>query len=279
MSNRLRDFYLISALLVTVLAAILFRPFLPEKVSAQYQGSFSQQTDVETFYLTWNSSPTVFNIKNLGQAGHSVVIEPNAGGGPGCSIWLQGSGDNTFWVTLAALPNPAYTEPPIQIVAAGQMPYFRIVANPNSTTTCKSSSNPPPVTNLYYTGYQFAPPAVDGTETFRVVASTPMSVYPDTLDFAPYQVQSVQCTNANASLAYLQFFDASSTPTLGSGQIWETGIAASQQANFRMSGWMGHEHLYLGAATTSGGSTAVSTALLCNVQVNRRGPFGSFAGN
>jgi len=81
MSNRLRDFYLISALLVTVLAAILFRPFLPEKVSAQYQGSFSQQTDVETFYLTWNSSPTVFNIKNLGQAGHSVVIEPNAGGG------------------------------------------------------------------------------------------------------------------------------------------------------------------------------------------------------
>jgi len=275
--NPLREIILGLALLFAVLVWLV--PRRPSTVQAQYQGSFSQQTDVETFYLTWNSSPTVFNIKNLGQAGHSLVVEPNAGGGPGCSIWLQGSGDNTYWVTLAALPNPTSTEPPIQIVAAGQMPYFRIIANPNNTTTCKSSANPPPVTNLYYTGYQFAPPAVNASETFRVVTASPQSVYPDATDYAPYQVLGVECYNGNSSAAFLQFFDASSTPTLGSGQFWESGIAATQHADFQLNNFSFKQHLYLGAATAAGGSTAVSTALICNVQVNRRGPFGSFAGN
>jgi hypothetical protein len=275
----------------TLAAAILFPAFFliwlgvslfspaPKTVEAQAPQPVQQLLDVESFNLTWANSPTVFSLRNLGQAGHSLMVLANAGGGPGCSIQMQGSGDKTNWTTLAVLPNPAYTSPPVTIFAAGNLTYFQIVANPNSTVGCASGAHPPPVTKLYYVGYQFPASYTPGSENFKLAVSTVVSAYPDVADLNPYQAVGIQCYNPNNSLAYLQMFDASSTPTLGSGLAYEVGIAANSLANLTLNNWMGRQHLYLGAATAAGGSTAVSTALTCNLQVNRRGPFGSFGGN
>jgi len=73
-------------------------------------------------------------------------------------------------------------------------------------------------------------------------------------------------------------FRLDSAPSLGTGYFYQIGIGAGLDVDFNFHNFAGNQLLYAGAATTAGGATAVSSALLCDFQINRRGPFGSFAG-
>ena len=248
----------------------------PPKVEAQYMGSVGLQTDVEGFTFRWTTSPQIFHLKNLGQVGHTLVIHnfPGSGAAVGCDIQLQGSGDNVNWNNMAVLPFNS-TNNPIVIFGEGNFTYFRIVVNAASQTC----GPPGPFLNrLDYVGYQSPIPVIPGSETFAVSVKTPTLVFPTGSINEPYQPIGGQCFNPNGSTAYLQLFDASSTPTLGTAYNYQVGIGAGQDFDMSLHNFVGGQLFYAGAATTAGGSTAVTNALVCNFQVNRRGPFGSYAG-
>ena len=273
-SNPLRNFSLLALFCLLVLIAVCVYPPRSQKVEAQYQGTFSQQLDVETLQFAWTNTPSVNAIHhNLGQAAHTIFIPVTTGGGAGCSIIFQGSGDGLNWTTLAALPHIASWTYPVTLFAFGTFNYYQIVANPHSQTCFTSGVFP-----IYYVGYQFGGPLIPGAENFASTPGAITLVFPTGTDGNPYQPIGGQCYNPNASTAYLQLFDSTAAPSLGTGYFYQIGIGAGLDVDFNFHNFAGNQLLYAGAATTAGGATAVSSALLCDFQINRRGPFGSFAG-
>jgi hypothetical protein len=272
MTNRIK---LLISVLVGVIALGLWSLLEhPPRVLAQYMGTFSQQLDTETVSLTWGNTPSTQSLKNLGQAGHTLLIPPQTGGGAGCSIVLQGSGEKTNWVTLAVLPHPAITNTTAALSAFGSYPYYRVVANPNSKT-CTAGA-----ITAYYVGYQFPPSAVLATETFLDNVASLSSLFPTGTDPNPYQVLGGQCYNPSSvtgSISYLDLWDSATTPTLGTGYFYEIEIGAATAHDFDMHSFTGNYILWAAAVTTQGGTTPVSSAFECDFQVNRRGPFTTYS--
>jgi len=250
----------------------------PRTVQAQAPQPIQQLLDIETFNLTWAHTTTTFPIHNIGQTAHTLTAVGYPKGAHGCTLQLQGAGDTFNWVTLAVIADPDISGPPYPATvggytsfASGAFSYYRIAAN-LETAACTGTET------LFYTGYQFGPTILSGSENFPLSVSSPTSAYSHESDPLPYQVLGVDCYNPNGSTAYLQMFDANSTPTLGTAFSFQVGIPQTSTVYLPLNSITGLRHLYLGASTTAGGATAVSTALVCSVQVNRRGPFGSFAG-
>jgi hypothetical protein len=243
----------------------------PPEVEAQYMGTFSQQLDTETFSFTWGNTPIVYKIRNLGQAGHSLFIPSTATSGQGCSIVLQGSGDGLEWTTMAALPYTGAGAFNVMLYASGSFTILRIVANPHySTCTAAGTSK------VYYVGYQFSSPAFDANEALTATFKGPTALFPTGTDQNPYSLAGMQCYNPNASTAYIQLFDTAGTAVLGTGYFYQIGVGAGASADFSLHDFSGYFLLYIGAATTAGGSTAVSSSVTCTVEANRRSRFGWF---
>jgi hypothetical protein len=77
--------------------------------------------------------------------------------------------------------------------------------------------------------------------------------------------ESYQCYNPNSSVAYVQVFDISSTVTLGtSTPKWSIGIAATSSQGLSGLAMPFANAIKVAATTTATGSTAPTTALVCN---------------
>lgn len=213
-------------------------------------------------------------IPNYKQIAHQVSDSFAGSSSPtNCGILIDGSNDNLSYYTLAAIPpgNGALHEI-FTTQVNGYFPYIRLklfACDVAQTITYVGFSMPLPFLNQSVT--QWDP----------IGAIGPVAQFP-----SPYILNSFTCTNNAASPAYLQLYIGNSTPTLGTGFIYEAGIPANQTLAFAgppINSYASDVHagvswtsLYAGAATTLGGGTAVSTNIDCNFQLNPSGPFFPF---
>lgn len=105
----------------------------------------------------------------------------------------------------------------------------------------------------------------------------------------PFVIKSFQCFNTNSTPAYIQLFKSPTAPTLGANFFYQIGVPAASglagtggsafsyaQPDIQIDGVccsVGSSNLWVGAVTTPGGNTAVTTPLVCNFQTNGSGPF------
>jgi hypothetical protein len=125
------------------------------------------------------------------------------------------------------------------------------------------------IVHANYAGYQFPVPS---SATFSPLGfvqqniTTPVQILGSTIS-APWQVFSMTCSNPGAAVAYVQLFDSSSAPTLGSAPTFEVGVQAAQTVSFVPTlPYTGFTVAWIGAATTPSGSTAVGTGVVCSEQ-------------
>jgi hypothetical protein len=77
--------------------------------------------------------------------------------------------------------------------------------------------------------------------------------------------ESYECYNPNSSVAYVQVFDISGTVTLGSSTPKQSiGIPATNRAGLSDLAMPYSNAIKVAATTTATGSTAPTTALVCN---------------
>lgn len=164
------------------------------------------------------------------------------------------------------------------IYANGYYTYLRV-----KLSACAGGS-----LSAVYTGYSTPLPVTviaDAIVTSSNVAA-PLKV---TNYGTPYVVKGWQCFNPNNTPAYVQFFKATTAPTLGTGFFFQIGVpAASGLAGTGGTTFVyaspdlpvqnvccsvGAQELWVGAATTPGGNTAVGTPLVCDFETNGSGPF------
>lgn len=254
-----------------LLGGMIFVPATP----AQYIGNVGQASTVnpisvgashaQTILPACSGNQTLNCIKMIGQVGHLLTI--NYPAGDLCLVWLDGSFDGMSYTTIAqALLIPGTNSPQQLTTANGYYPLLRLKVNPAGAFNCSALTGT-------YSGFQTPLPITNLAVQHHVAVSTIAAVGYG-VDGVYYLWQGIECSNPNASTAYLQLYDAVVTPTLGTGYIYEIGIGAGQTWNFPTGlSLLGIYEPWAGAATAAGGSTAVSTALDCNFQHNYWGPF------
>lgn len=81
-------------------------------------------------------------------------------------------------------------------------------------------------------------------------------------------IQYLQCYNPDAAVSYVQIFDTTGTVTLGTtAPTLSLGFGATTGQNYTFGTWL-HSGIKVAATTTPTGSTAPTTALVCNVGFN-----------
>ena len=242
-------------------------PRLP-MMEAQAPTKISQTTFPFRFSFTSNGAAKVFTVSNLGQAAHTIAMTGSTV--TGCALLFQGSNDNSAWTTLAS---GIWSYPAAQngaSISQGQYTFFRLAYNLSANTNCTGQA-----VVISYVGYQFPLAIAQSTIEFLVTSIT-TPVYVFVSDSTPVIVSGLQCYNPNASVAYVELFDSPTTgsaPTLSATTNFVFGIPASVTTEIPTHNLKQNTGVWIGAATTYTGVTAVSSAISCSVQVNPKGPF------
>lgn len=229
----------------------------------QAQGPIGNVNFAQPFTMHLESVETFLSVRNIGQSAGSVLFKGVSGNA--CPLLLEGSSDNLNWSVLAGSP-PGIAGSSF-IYANGFFSYLRIAFNPYANSFCNGLT----VTGSYY-GYSSPLPInpVDQWFTVPGVAS-PVSI--GVGGSMVVGLDSIECTNTSASVGYLQLFASTSTPTLGSGELFDIGIPAGQTYNSgKLPAFISELQLWAGASTAAGGSTA-GGPFVCNFQMNVTGPF------
>jgi len=259
-------------------AVLLCLLLAASRCQAQYQGSFSQQTVTQSFSVAAGTPTphTVFTVQNLGQAAHSLIVFYGITAA-NCTVWLQGSTDGLNWTTIVSVPdinalNLVSAQPQIGY-ANGHFPLLRINVNPKGLASCTVDVKGD------YVGYQNPIPNQNATYNNSVTSlSTPISLTTDIEKLNPSILEGFSCFNPGAAIAYLQISDWDPSPAaLGTGILYDIGIPAGGSASSSVPFFSGNG-LSAGAATAAGGTTAVSTGIECDFQINVNGPFGPVNG-
>lgn len=250
---------------------------LPTPAVAQYLGTVGQASTVSTFSVTPGSSPALVPpcdathtppncIKMIGQVSHLVTVSYKGAGANPCGIFLDGSADGVQWITLASWYFGGGGAP-ITLMANGYYPLIRLNVNPTSIN-CNE-----PMTGTY-AGFQ-APLPLSNLSRNYMSSSVAAPVKP-ALDapLYPFIVESVQCYNPNNYTAWLDLFDTALPAVLGGGYFYEIPIPANSLFIYPpVAALLGLNNFWAGAATASGGSSAVAAPLECGFQMNYWGPF------
>ena len=176
---------------------------------------------------------------------------------------LDGSEDGSSWFLLGSvrLGNNAY---PHGITVNGYFVHLRLTFNLESAADCNAA-----VVNAVYTGYQLPVPTASSFSPLPLVqqaVTTPVQFLGSSIA-APWQVFSISCSNPGGAVAYLELFDSSSAPTLGTAPMFETGVPAGGTLSFTPTlPYTGFTIGWIGAASTPTGSTAAGTAIVCSEQ-------------
>lgn len=211
-------------------------------------------------------------IPNFKQVGHQISTTFSTPPSAGCVSQLQGSNDNAHFFPLVST-NLGFTSVGIQSAAVtnGYFPYLRILVNSCNliqTVTYVGFSTPIPNNSQSITAWQ------------EISSITTIAEF-----VTPFLVNGMSCTNNSGSPAYLQLsFAHTIPPNLGSGFNFEVGIPAGEVYVFSgppinslaTTNSLAATNFYAGAATDQSGSTAVSTPLDCNFQINPYGPYVLF---
>lgn len=254
-------------------------------VKSQYTGNVGLATTVANFSYTANSGQKIIGvcsatqttncIKMVGQSAHLITV--NSPAYPPCRILLDGSFDGSQWQTLAQIDWETFVnQAPTQALANGYFPVLRLKINPTGDAPCTTG-----FTGAYQ-GFQTPLTPFNVNQTFaRSAISTPVNVLAAAAGSTRYYlVDGFQCTNTNASTAYLELSTSQAAPTLGTGNyIYEFPIPAGQAFTYPGPPWMGTYLFWASAVTASNGNTAVTTALECDFQMNFAGPFAPFNPN
>ena len=245
-----------------ILIAIVMQIPFCVRGNAQFQGYFAQQTVTNTFTQDMAATPTRVAINNIGQAAHTILL--SSSGSDNCVVTLDASKDgNQFFVLASTIVHGPSL---VGVSANGYFPVLRLTLNFESNAACAGAN----VTGTYI-GYQFPLPTISqfapGSIGVLNNLTSPVLFFGFTPTVAPWQVSELDCSNPGAAVAYLEMFDAATTPTLGTGMLFEIGIPAGGALTLTpTSPWTGTSAGWIGAATTPTGSTAVSTAVVCSAK-------------
>ena len=258
-----------------IICIMLFSPRTPSTVEAQ---SFAPFAVTVTFPASGSEQtlPACTTggtncIPNYKQIGHSVGVTYASTPAATCNSILEASYDNIHFLSLATVTSTyAVGSTLIQGAQAnGYYGYMRVEVQP-----CNKAQT------VTYVGYASPLPLPNLSMNITQQVSTLATVYSFN---QPFILTGFECTNASSSPAYLQLFFTAGN-TLGTAWVFEAQVG--QDAPFVYSGppissfgslTLGTANtLQAGAATGQGGSTAVSTALDCNFQVNQFGPYAPF---
>jgi len=258
---------------MTVLGfAVLLSKLPVSTVEAQAPERISQQTYPYSFTFLPSAGTLIFPIPNLGQSAHTVAF-PGSSAIPYCVLFLQGSNDNSRWVTLDSLSYDTINSI-IFTSASGQFQYFRLIYNPSADTNCSS----PTAVTANYVGYQFPQPILPAAVNFQIITvANPQRMLQ--IDASPLIVNGLSCYNPNAAIIYVNVYDSAGTataPTLpctAPCPILTYALPASASAPIPVNNLRLNNGLWLSAVTAFGGSTPASSALTCNAQVNLHGPY------
>lgn len=260
---------------------------IPTPTPAQYIGSVSQASTQLNFSTTsaisaplaitaCSASVTTNCLRMVGQAAHELNLTYSGIGpsGSSCRVLLDGSADGTNWVTIgqAYFPNgSAYGTLTATVFANAYFPLIRVGIVPPTTGGCATLT-------LSYLGFQNPVPIPANGQNFlstSVAAGISLGIIPFSA-FQPVQgsnlvwyLTSFQCSNPNTSTAWLNIGDGAATGPW----FFNVGIPAGDTYQYNGPPQLGYNTLYFAAFTTAAGSTPVSTALVCNAQINYSGPF------
>jgi len=140
------------------------------------------------------STVTYISIPNRGQIAHTVQVVYTPAS-PNCTVWLQGSMDNSSWITLAAIPNINGNSRTQLGSATGYFTYLRVAVNANAKPGCTSKIDG------FYTGLS-TPVSFSGQ-----IYNIPMSVQaPATMTAkieypAPQILMGLSCFNPNNTVS------------------------------------------------------------------------------
>ena len=253
--------------------------YLTEQTTeAQYIGTAGQASTVSSWHTAGTSTAIIIPsctasvtsncIKMIGQVAHQLTV--NYSGTTQCTVLMEGSLDGTNYDTLAAVTvfaqGGAYTTQET-VSANSYYPLIRLRVDPGSGTTCPSLTGS-------YTGFQTPLPLSNLSMNFNSAAvASPVNLAGSTA-LTPYLVKGFQCYNTGSSAAFLELFDASITPTLGSGKwFYEAPIPGQTTFTYPGPDLFGYFIFWAAAVTAQNGNTAVTDKLECNFQMNYWGPF------
>ena len=242
------------------------QPLSAQSINPPFSETFTDPAGTPTAKKT-------FVVQNNNQVGHTVVIVYGLASAH-CETIFQGSEDNANFITLDSLPNINGNSPIQLAYANGYFPYLQIVTNALNDSSCTTSIT---VTYTgYYTPITYIPPPlnqpIDNVSTMSPLISTALITYP-----LEEILEGFSCYNPGTATAYLQISD-STNQLLGSYLLYQVGIPANTTV-VNSTPFVGGNELGAGAATAVGGTTAVTTPLVCNFQLNINGPFGAFEGS
>lgn len=272
MRRRILDYVLVAA----VLALVAFlgyqglrSPNLP-RVEAQFAGQSAVQVSFSFNHPSVYTiippcigtvpTPTKPCFPNANQIGHAVTLSWASASGT-CLFYLEGSNDNAAWYTLAAASAPSATSNQM-IFANGYFTFMRgetSSCNGNLTGVYTATSDPLPIN----------PVTVSATSNTVAGAG---QLFGDDL---PYILTQIICFNPDSThTAYVQLFDSSGSPTLGTGYFFQLGLPPLQTVSAPNIYVEGIHTLWAGASTTQGGGTAISGfSVGCSASVNATGPY------
>ena len=265
-----------NSLLLAILPAIL-----AVSAGAQFLGDVGLQTVTQKFSISVTTASSTFSLPNLGQIGHTVQYQWSGTPSSGCEFFLDGSTDGVNWIVMAAGPAPqSGSFPGSFIYANGYFNALRFKVNPGALAGCNGTT----LTGVYV-GYESPLPpqqitntATGSTGVGMVAATTPNNLLAAVAG-EPLMLTSLQCYNPNATVAYLQVFFTVSNPGLGAPVPVGFGIPATSQFAYVGPPMFGVGGIWIGAATTPTGSTAVGTAVDCWGSYSLTGPFYPIAPN
>lgn len=237
---------------------------------AQFIGYASGQTVTQslTVHYTAGSQAQTIALRNFGQVGHSMGVTWTTGD-PTCTILLEGSVGSTAPVVLNAIPFQAGDTLSTRIgFSSGWFPQLSIVINPSGNAFCAAD------VNISYVGYQVPIPINPVALPYIVNnVQTPVKINGLVSIQTPQIVTNFTCYNPNNAVAFLQLFNSTTVPTLGTANF-EVGIPAQSSYTYNGPGGIVFRTIaWAGAATTAGGNTQMGTALNCTFMNNVYGPF------
>ena len=274
---------ILAGFIAAILAAVIFTPRVPIVEAQSGNVSFSL-----TFQVPISSFAQYITIPNRNQIGHTVnyayTTNPGSELLANCGIFLDAANNGTGttsgsnWNTIAASGNPIGLQNG-NFSANGYSTFYRL-----KIPECTESA-----ITITYVGYFSSVPVMplsyDGANRHGTTATAVSTVVrADPIYATPGVLTSFQCGNPDpTNTAYLQIYVGNSTPSIGPGMMMFS-IPAAQTVNFSetpisyfaLSTGTNYAQLYAAATTTATGTTAVSTALVCNFQTNATGPYYPF---
>lgn len=274
-----------SPILLMVTAVVLAVGFVdcpraPQTVHAQsstaFQLPFTVQpsTSVVIIPPCGTSLPTKANpcIPNQNQLGHSITFSYAAAAQAfSCSFTLDGSNDNSTFVTLSGAANPSATAAYNGLLYAnGYYSFLRVKVEP-----CTAS-----VLTATYTGYpvplpiNIVPDRVTTYFSSNTNQNNPV-IYGSghANEDIPFMVQGFQCFNSDASITSLFLYDSFASPSSGA-YFFDIVIPAGATYNYSGPPFLivNGTALWTDTSKTLNPGGGRTNTLICNFETLSQGP-------